>query len=147
MESCSSTFSENQFYSNYNNIIDLENLEIEKNFSILIDDTTLLLLIPLSGIILVRTEKPLFKFYEFKKSFSLFFIIILIGSTVSMPYSFSNSIWQNAYAEEDKNKIKNKLKSILEKHKKINLHDLKKFNLNFDGKFLILLLEQVTNVT
>ena len=57
-----------------------------------------LLLVPLSGIILVKTEFSVIRFEH--KYFASILVIILISSAVITPLSISNNYWGYAYADE-----------------------------------------------
>jgi hypothetical protein len=57
-----------------------------------------LLLVPLSGIILVKTEFSVIRFEH--KYFASVLAIILISSAVVTPLSISNNYWNYAYADE-----------------------------------------------
>ena len=62
--------------------------------------TILLLLVPLVGYILIRSEEEKFEFHNLKQALSFCFVAILIVSTITAPISISSSYWGNAYAEE-----------------------------------------------
>ena len=59
----------------------------------------LVLLIPLVGIIFIRSENEKIKFYNFQKFFSIVFIIILGSSAAITPFSISATYWPEAYAD------------------------------------------------
>lgn len=59
--------------------------------------TVLLLLVPLAGLIFVRSEEGKFEFYNFQRISSLFLIIILLSSVITLPASVSTSYWNNIY--------------------------------------------------
>src|SRR5690242_12541125 len=78
---------------------------IKNNSEKLISDLTntknpilLLLLVPLSGYILIRSEEEKFR-YNIKQVLSFCFIIILVASSVITPVSISSNYWGVAYAE------------------------------------------------
>jgi hypothetical protein len=65
--------------------------------------TILLLLVPLSGYILIRSEEASLNFFRSKKFLSFCCIVLLVGPMVFTPLSMSN--YWNAYAQPD-NKTK-----------------------------------------
>ena len=80
---------------------------LKNNFTEIIYDvvdaknpTILLLLVPLTGYILIRSEEEKIESYNFKQILSFGFAVILISSAVITPVSISSSYWRHAYAEE-----------------------------------------------
>jgi hypothetical protein len=63
--------------------------------------TLLVLLLPLAGLVLIRTDNDKIKFYHIQKIVSFIFAIILISSAVITPFSYSVMYWGRAFAEED----------------------------------------------
>ncbi|MBI3640073.1 MAG: hypothetical protein HY223_07135, partial [Thaumarchaeota archaeon] len=61
--------------------------------------TIFLLLVPLSGYILFRSEEEKFQFFNTRKIVSFCFIVILISSTVVTPISISPGFLNSVYAE------------------------------------------------
>ncbi|MGI0058040.1 MAG: hypothetical protein ACREAK_11795, partial [Nitrosarchaeum sp.] len=62
--------------------------------------TILLLLVPLAGYILIRSEEEKFEFHNLKQALSFCFVAILIVSAITAPISISSSYWGHAYGEE-----------------------------------------------
>jgi len=62
--------------------------------------TLLVLLLPFSGIILIRIENEKIKFYNFQRIASIIFILILVSSSIATPISFSMYYWGNAFAND-----------------------------------------------
>jgi len=94
-----------------------------------------LFLVSLSSFVIINSEKSSLKFYQIKRFTCLVFIIILVSSTITIPYSISSSFWGEAFADKDKDK---KLKSKKDSHnedneKKSKFNKLEKFNLILDG--------------
>src|SRR3990172_10744286 len=63
--------------------------------------TLLVLLLPLAGLVLIRTDNDKIKFYHIQKIVSFIFAVILISSAVITPFSYSVMYWGRAFAEED----------------------------------------------
>src|SRR3972149_1683081 len=63
--------------------------------------TLLVLLLPLAGLVLIRTENEKIKFYHIQKIVSFIFAVILISSAVITPFSYSVMYWGYAFAQED----------------------------------------------
>ncbi|KFM14468.1 hypothetical protein AAA799D11_01828 [Marine Group I thaumarchaeote SCGC AAA799-D11] len=55
---------------------------------------------PIIGYVLLRSEKEKLQFYEVKKFFSIFVLVIMSSTILLMPLSVSSSYWGMAYAEE-----------------------------------------------
>ena len=91
-----------------NNIIlfSTNSISIENDIIRLVHDVTdtknptiLLLLVPLSGYILFRSEEGKFQFFNTRKIVSFCFIVILISSTAVTPISVSPGFLSSVYAE------------------------------------------------
>jgi len=64
------------------------------------NSTLLVLLLPLSGYILIRSENDRIKIKNPRQFFCLFFIVILMSSTAITPLSISGSYWGMAFADD-----------------------------------------------
>ncbi|MBI3642297.1 MAG: hypothetical protein HY222_07895, partial [Thaumarchaeota archaeon] len=62
--------------------------------------TILLLLVPLSGYILIRTEEEKFQFFKSKQVLSFCFVAIIMSSIIVSPLSISPEFWNAVYAEQ-----------------------------------------------
>jgi len=60
----------------------------------------LVLLLPLAGFVIIRSENEIIKFYNLQKIASYFFIVILVSSSIMGPFSYSVVLWGNAFAQE-----------------------------------------------
>ncbi len=61
--------------------------------------TLLVVLLPLSGYILIRSENDRIKIKNTRQFFCLFFIVLLMSSTAITPFSISHSYWGMAFAD------------------------------------------------
>ena len=86
-----SFISDLKLYNNSLNLIDLNN------------QTEILILALISGLIFIRTENSSIKFYNYKKFVSYTFVILLISSSLLTPISLSKSYWGVAFGEEIQN--------------------------------------------
>ncbi len=62
--------------------------------------TFLILLLPIAGFVIVRSENEKISFSDVKPIFSFCFILILIFSVVTIPLSVSSAYWGVAFAQE-----------------------------------------------
>jgi len=60
----------------------------------------LLAFVPLVGYVFLRTEVQRFPIVRSKQIFTSFFVVLLVSSLFSVPYSISDNYWSMAYAEE-----------------------------------------------
>ncbi len=74
--------------SSFGNIISSQN-----------NPTLLVVLLPLSGYILIRSENDRIKIKNTRQFFCLFFIVLLMSSTAITPLSISHSYWGMAFAD------------------------------------------------
>jgi hypothetical protein len=91
---------------NINTVSAISN-SIQNESVILIHDMTdpknpiiLVLLVPLSGFLLIRSEEEKFQFFKLKQTLSFCFVVILISSIVVTPLSISPSFLSAVYAQE-----------------------------------------------
>src|SRR3989304_467485 len=77
----------------------------------------LVLLLPLAGLVLIRTDNDKIKFYHIQKIVSFIFAVILISSAVITPFSYSVMYWGPTFAQEDplRKDIRTKDEKFLEK--------------------------------
>ena len=61
--------------------------------------TILVLLVPISGYILIRSENEQLRIKNSRQFLSSFFIVILLSSTVITPFSISGNYWWMAFAD------------------------------------------------
>jgi len=64
------------------------------------NNLTLIILVPLSGFVLLRSENNQIKFHNVQRFTCLIFIIILVSSTFTIPFSISSAYWPQAFAEK-----------------------------------------------
>ncbi len=75
------------------------------------DPTLLVLLLPLSGYILIRSEDVRIK-YNKNQIFSFCFILILVASSTVTPFATSQNYWGMAYAESQNQTVANNVTPI-----------------------------------
>ncbi|HET6458877.1 MAG TPA: LamG domain-containing protein, partial [Nitrosopumilaceae archaeon] len=96
-----SLIAQNNIILSYTNSNSLENdiIRLAHDVTDIKNPTILLLLVPLSGYILFRSEEEKFQFFNTRKILSFCFIVILISSTVVTPISVSPGFLSSVYAE------------------------------------------------
>jgi len=90
----------------------LENVEFTDEFENVIqhivengNQALLILVVPLAGIIIIRTENEKTRFYQIRRLVSFAFIIILGSMIFVTPHAISANYWGFAFAEEGGNAI------------------------------------------
>jgi len=96
------SISENNFDTLYESVDEINDQLIvtTNSLSSVNNPLFMLLVLPLAGFILVRTENEKLNFNDLKRVFCFVFITILISSAVITPLSISSAYWGVAYAEE-----------------------------------------------
>jgi len=84
-----------KFEASQNPLLELENTVYTQE-----NPLPLVILVPLLGYILLRSETQRIEFYNFQRIFCFVFVVILLSSGVITPISISSSYWGYAYAEE-----------------------------------------------
>ncbi|KFM20800.1 hemagglutinin-hemolysin-like protein [Marine Group I thaumarchaeote SCGC RSA3] len=102
-------FSENDFTK----IIFFEQLVSESN-DLKSNQLIILAFVPLVGYVFLKTEVQRFPIVKSKQIFTSFFVVLLVFSLFSIPYSISENYWSVAYAEEISNSTDNSVKVTIE---------------------------------
>ena len=77
-----------------NGLTEINKILTESGSMVIIDQNSLLiLLLPLTALIFIRSENERFEFYNFRRVFCFVFITILLSSGVITPLSISSSYW------------------------------------------------------
>ncbi|WP_048103521.1 Ig-like domain-containing protein [Candidatus Nitrosopumilus sediminis] len=88
--------SENNFVSSSNHLLFNQNINTDSSDNSIV---ILLLIIPLTGYLLLKSENEKIKIFS-RQTLSSFSIILLLSAAFLTPFSISESYWGSAYAEE-----------------------------------------------